>query len=324
VSGTAGAEVRGRPRVVALVGPTASGKTELALELAPRLDAEVVSVDSRQVYRRLDVGTAKPDRAARAAVRHHLLDVVEPDERFDAARYATLAREAIAGVLARGRSVLLCGGSGLYLRALTEGLCPAPPANAAVRAELARELAVRGIAALREELEGHDPRAAARIAGRDAVRLCRALEVVRLTGRPLSAWQEEHGFADRPYALLTFVLAPPAPELEARIARRSAAMWQQGLVEETRAVLAAGFDPALRPLQAIGYREAQAFLRGELSRERAIEAMRLATRQYAKRQRTWFRALAGAVALDGGEPLAAIVDRARCFLRAAPDAAHVS
>lgn len=313
-----------RPRLVALVGPTAGGKTELALALAGALDAEVLSVDSRQVYRRLDVGTAKPDHAARAAVPHHLLDVVEPDQPYDAARFARDARLAVADVLARGRQVLLVGGSGLYLRALTDGLCSAPPADAAVRAALADELAVRGVAALHEELRVHDPEAAARIAPRDAVRIGRALEVLRLTGRPLSAWQRSHGFGDRPYDVLVQVLCPPSDELELRIARRCVAMWEGGLLEETEAVLAAGFSPALRPLQAIGYREAQAYLGGTLDREQAIERMRIATRQYAKRQRTWFRALAGTTWLDGREPVATIVRRSDAFLRRGPDAAHLS
>ncbi|HEY8517872.1 MAG TPA: tRNA (adenosine(37)-N6)-dimethylallyltransferase MiaA [Candidatus Binatia bacterium] len=313
-----------RPRVVALVGPTAGGKTDLALALAPALDAEIVSVDSRQIYRRLDIGTAKPDRAARAAVPHHLLDVVEPDEAFDAARFAALGREVVADILARGRNVLLCGGSGLYLRALTEGLCPAPPADPEVRAELAREVAERGAPALHAELARVDARAAARISPNDAVRITRALEVVRLTGRPLSEWQERHAFADRPYELLTLVLSPPTDELEARIARRAAAMWDAGLVEETRTVLDAGFDGALRPLQAIGYREAQLFLRGELDRDAAIDRMRLATRQYAKRQRTWFRALADAVWLDGHEPIAAVRERAARFLSGDLGATDVS
>jgi tRNA dimethylallyltransferase len=313
-----------RPRLVALVGPTAGGKTDLALALAPALDAEIVSVDSRQVYRRLDVGTAKPDAAARAAVHHHLLDVVDPDERYDAASFARDARAAVHDVLRRGKSVLLVGGSGLYLRALTEGLCPAPPADPAVRATLAGELAVRGVAALHAELAQHDPEAAARIAPRDAVRIVRALEVQRLTGRPLSDWQRAHAFADRPYDLLTFVLCPSPQELERRIAERCAAMWAGGLVAETESVLAAGFSGELRPLQAIGYREAQAYLRGELDRAGALERMRLATRQYAKRQRTWFRALDRATWLDGGEPRDVVLARSRDFLQRGADAAHVS
>lgn len=311
-------------RLVALVGPTAGGKTDLGVALAQRIDAEIVSVDSRQVYRRLDIGTAKPDAAARAAVAHHLLDVVEPDEPFDAARFATLGREVVGEILARGRNVLLVGGSGLYLRALTEGLCPAPPADPAIRAELARELAVHGVAALHAELVRHDPEAAARIAPRDAVRIGRALEVVRITGRPLSAWQQEHRFGDRPWDVLVLVLCPPPADLETRIARRARQMWDAGLVAETEAVLAAGFAPELKPLQAIGYREAQEHLRGALDREQAIERMRVATRQYAKRQRTWFRALPGAQWLDGHEPHDDVLRRIAGHLDRGSHAAHVS
>lgn len=317
-------EQHARPRLAALVGPTASGKTDLGVALATRLDAEIVSVDSRQVYRRLDIGTAKPDAAARAAVPHHLLDVVEPDEHFDAARFATLGREVVHDVLARGRNVLLVGGSGLYLRALTEGLCPAPPADAAVRAELARELAVHGPAALHAELARLDRDAAARIAPRDAVRISRALEVLRITGRPLSAWQAEHAFTDRPWDVLVLVLCPPAEVLEARIARRARQMWDAGLVAETEAVLAAGFAPDLKPLQAIGYREAQEHLCGAIGREQAIERMRVATRQYAKRQRTWFRALPDAVWLDGRETEDEVLARIGNFIDRGTHAAHVS
>jgi tRNA dimethylallyltransferase len=313
-----------RARLVAVVGPTAGGKTDLGVALATRLNAEIVSVDSRQVYRRLDVGTAKPDAAARAAVPHHLLDVVEPDEPFDAARFAMLGRDAVRDVLSHGRNVLLVGGSGLYLRALTEGLCPAPPADPAVRAELARELAVHGSATLHAELARHDADAAARIAPRDAVRIARALEVLRITGRPLSVWQEEHAFADRPWDVLVLVLCPPADELEARIARRARQMWDAGLVAETEAVLAAGFAPDLKPLQAIGYREAQEHLRGALDREQAIERMRIATRQYAKRQRTWFRALPDATWLDGRETHDDVLRRIEPFIDRGAHAAHVS
>lgn len=313
-----------RPRLVALVGPTASGKTDLGVALATRIDAEIVSVDSRQVYRRLDIGTAKPDTAARAAVPHHLLDVVEPDQHFDAARFAELGRATVSDVLARGRNVLLVGGSGLYLRALTEGLCPAPPADPGIRAELARELAVHGPAALHAELARHDEDAASRIAPRDAVRISRALEVLRITGRPLSDWQAEHAFADRPWDVLVLVLCPPAQDLEERIARRAHQMWDDGLVAETEAVLAAGFAPDLKPLQAIGYREALEHLRGALDREQAIERMRVATRQYAKRQRTWFRALPDAAWLDGREALGDVLARIGNFIDRGAHAAHVS
>jgi tRNA dimethylallyltransferase len=299
-----------RPRLVAVVGPTAAGKTELAAWLATHLDAEVVSVDSRQVFRRLDVGTAKPDAELRARVPHHLLDVVEPDERMDAARYARLGREVIGDITRRGRRVVLCGGSGLYLRALTEGLFEAPAGNAEIRRELDAALARDGAPALHAELAVLDPRAAARIAPRDAVRIRRALEVCRATGRTISDWQERHAFADRPYDLQCWVLSPKVDELDRRIAERATSMWRDGLVAETEAVLAAGFAATLPPLQAIGYREAQAHLRGDLSREQAIAGIALATRQYAKRQRTWFRRL------EEARPIADAGDREKMLAEA--------
>jgi tRNA dimethylallyltransferase len=313
-----------RLRIIALVGPTAAGKTDTAVALALGIGAEIVSVDSRQVYRRLDVGSAKPDAAARRAVPHHLLDVVEADECYDAARYAADARRAVAAIAARGRPVVLCGGSGLYLRALCEGLCPAPPADPEIRAALHAAIAERGTEALHDELRTADPGAAARIAPRDVPRIVRALEVVRASGRPLSDWQREHRFADRPYDVSTLVLSPPAADLERRIEARTRAMWAGGLVEETEAILAAGFDPELPALRSIGYGEAQLYLQGALDRDAAIAATVLATRRYAKRQRTWFRGLADAVWLDGGESAAALCARASAFLSGDPDAAHVS
>src|SRR5262249_10837217 len=179
--------------IIALVGPTGTGKTDLSLELARRLDAEIVNCDSRQVYRYLDIGTAKPSAAERSAVPHHLFDVVDPDQPFDCARYRAQARETIADIRARGKRVVLAGGSGLYLKALRFGLAPAPPRDAALRARLAaQEDAEPG--SLHAQLAAVDPAAAARLHRHDRVRLIRALEVRELTGRPLSAWQAEHAF----------------------------------------------------------------------------------------------------------------------------------
>ena len=310
-----------RPRLLALVGPTASGKTELAIELAQELGAEIVSVDSRQVYRRLDVGTAKPDAAARRAVKHHLLDLVEPDQPLDAAAFARLGRVAIDAILAHGRRVLLCGGSGLYLRALTEGLCAAPAASQALRAELRAERAVGGLDALYRELRDVDPLVAARVSPRDEPRIFRALEVYRATGRPLSSWQTDAA-REAPYELETFVLSPPPAQLDERIAARAAAMWRGGLLAETEAVLRAGFRPDLAPLQAIGYREAQLFLRGEMAADEAVRAMALATRQYAKRQRTWFRRSI-ATWYESAAQKPALLHRAEEFLAREGDSPHL-
>jgi tRNA dimethylallyltransferase len=287
-----------RPRLLALVGPTAAGKTTLAIGLAESIGAEVVSIDSRQVFRGLDVGTAKPTREERARVPHHLLDVVDPAGLWDAARHAEAAARAIGDVERRGRVALLCGGSGLYLRALADGLCPAPPRDPALRDRLLEEIAEGGADRLRRELEAGDPDAAGRIAPRDFARLVRAIEVLRLTGRAISAWQAEHRAAERPFDVAVFVLSPPVEELDRRIACRTAEMFASGLLEETRAALDAGAPADSAALRSIGYREAQLVLAGTLGLPEAVAAATLATRRYAKRQRTWFRGLPGARWLD--------------------------
>lgn len=306
-----------RPRLLALVGPTAAGKTALALGVAEEFPVEIVSIDSRQVFRGLDVGTAKPTREERARVPHHLLDVVGPGEHWDAAMHAEAGRRAIDAILARRRSVLLCGGSGLYLRALGEGLCTAPPADPALRGALLRVIDDGGAGKLRAELEAGDPEAALRIAPRDHARLVRAVEVLRLTGRPLSAWQAEHRASEPPFDLDVLVLSPPPEDLERRIAARTAAMFAGGLLDETRAALDAGVSPASAALRSIGYREAQLVLAGRLGLDEAVAATTLATRRYAKRQRTWFRGLADARWLDPADPAADLRHRAAATLGAA-------
>ncbi len=279
----------GRQRIVCLVGPTASGKSRLAIELAVRRGAEVVSVDSRQVYRHLDVGTAKPTPAERALVPHHCLDLVEPEATFDAGQFRAAAGAALAAVHGRGRVALVVGGTGLYLRVLLRGLCPAPPCVPALRNVLGRLLAVRGAPALHATLAGVDPPLAARVDRHDAVRIVRALEVSLASGRRLSDWQAEHGFAEAPYDALMIGIARPVEELDRRIAGRCAAMLAGGLLEEVRALLARGVPADAPGLRTLGYQEALACLAGRLDVDEARAAMTLATRRFAKRQRTWFR-----------------------------------
>lgn len=279
----------GTADILALVGPTGSGKTEVALALAARWEAEIVNCDSRQVYRGLDIGSAKPSAAARAALPHHLFDVVDPDQPFDAARYAALAEAALAGIAARGRRALVVGGTGLYLRALRTGLFTGPPADAALRARLAAlEAATPG--ALHARLAAVDPPSAARLHARDQVRLVRALEVYELSGRPLSVWHAEHraGRVARPMRVVG--LAVPRATLAARLAARCQAMLDAGLLDEIRALQARGYGPELPAMRSIGYREMTAHLRGEMDLPAALGAMQRATRQLAKRQMTWFRA----------------------------------
>ena len=258
----------------------------LSLALAQRLDAEIVS-DSRQVFRFLDIGTAKPTVAERAVVPHHLFDVVDPDEPFDCARYRDLARAVIADIRARGRRVVLVGGSGLYLKVLRYGLAPAPPRDARLRAQLAAlEDAEPG--ALHARLTAVDAVAGARLHPHDRVRLIRALEVRELTGRPLSAWQAEHGF--RSAELDCRMIGLEMPRRATRGSTRCRTMLDHGLLDEVRGLWARGYVPRLAPLQSTGYREAGAHLRGECDLDAALAAMQRTTRRFAKRQRTWFRA----------------------------------
>jgi tRNA dimethylallyltransferase len=275
------------PPLVAIVGPTGAGKTAVAVRLAARLPVEVVSADSRQVYRGMDVGTAKPTPEERAAVPHHLLDVVGPDERYHAARFAREARAAIGTILGRGRLPLLVGGTGLYVRALLRGLRPAPPADPAIRGELEEAARREGVAALHARLRAVDPAAAERIHPSDPVRIIRALEVHRLTGRPPGAsthWEESRP----PWRALLVGLTRPRGALFALLDRRVERMVAAGLEGEARALLAAGCAATLPAMQGIGYRHFVRVIEGRWSREEAVRQMKRDTRRYARRQWTWF------------------------------------
>src|SRR6266404_4167850 len=272
-------------RLVCIIGPTASGKSALALDLAESLGAEIVSADSRQIYRDLDVGTAKPTAAERARVRHHCLHPVVPDAAFDTARFRDAAHAAIADIARRGRVALVVGGTGLYVRALLRGLCPAPPRAPALRAALAAE----DTHALHRRLGVLDPAAAARIAPTDARRIVRALEVALVSGVPLSRWQAKHRFAEPAYDALVIGLARPTAELDARIAARTRAMLEGGFLDEVRALRRRGLGAEAPGLSAVGYRELLACVEGRTDLATALAAVVRATRQFAKRQRTWFR-----------------------------------
>lgn len=287
-----------RPLAIALMGPTASGKTALALDWAQRFGGEIVSVDSALVYRGLDIGAAKPTADERAAVPHHLIDVRDPWQRYSAADFANDARVAVETIVARGRLPILAGGTGLYFRALLQGLSPMPEADPAMRAQLEAEAGERGWAAMHAELAQVDAIAAARIHATDPQRIQRALEVYRLSGRPISEWQRESAAASQkfPCRVLKIAVSPEdRAVLHARIERRFDAMLAAGFLDEMHALRAlpelrahpAPLDfPALR---AVGYRQAWEHLDGTLSatefRDRAI----FATRQLGKRQLTWLR-----------------------------------
>jgi len=274
-------------RILVIAGPTASGKTALAVALARRLGGEIVNADSQQVVRGLDVGTAKPTAEERAAVPHHLLDLVEPGEGMDAARFVALADAAIAEIAARGRLPVVAGGTGLYLRALLHGVVAAPGRDPALRARLEDEAARLGRPALHERLRAIDPSAAARIRENDLVRVVRALEIAA-GGRLPSQLHADHAFREDRYDALLLALDPPRPELHARIDARVGEMFGAGLLDEARALLRrmSGALPARLP---IGYAEAAACVRGEISEEEAVRRVQVAHRRYARRQIMWLR-----------------------------------
>ena len=280
-----------RPLAIALMGPTASGKTALALDWAQRLDTEVISVDSALVYRGLDIGAAKPDPATLARIPHRLVDVRDPHQTYSAADFASDALAAMQALAARGKVPLLAGGTMLYFHALLHGLSPMPAAEPALRAQLQSELDARGAAALHAELSHHDPVAAARIHVNDPQRLLRALEVFRLSGRPISDWQRAARAQPFPFRVLRLVLAPAdRAVLHERIERRFDAMLAAGLLDEVRRLRA---DPRLHPdlpsMRAVGYRQAWRFLDDSTTATGFRDEAIAATRQLAKRQLTWLR-----------------------------------
>lgn len=293
--------------IVAVVGPTATGKSRLALALAERLGGEIVNADALQVYRGFDIGTAKPGPDERARVPHHLLDILEPEERYSAGEFRRRALVAIGEIRGRGRLPLLVGGSGLYLRALLDGISPIPPVPETVRRRLARAAgAPGGLAALRQGLEAVDPEIARRLPPGDRQRLLRALEVHEATGRPISAWQRERPFGQRALPALRLGLTLPRPLLYDAIARRLRDMVAAGWVAEVRALLDAGIPPQAPAFQALGYRQLVRHILGDQTLDQAMASTLVATRRFAKRQSTWFRKEAGVRWLDATDPDAAL------------------
>ena len=276
-----------RPRVVVLVGPTAVGKSALGLELALRLGGEIVSADSRQIYRYMDIGTAKPTLEEQALVRHHLIDVVNPDQVYTVATFQKEAAVAIEDIWRRGKLPLLVGGTGLYVRAVVEGLViPRVPPNPALRRQLEERAEREGKLALWSELERVDPEAASRIDPRNARRVVRALEVFLQTGQPISALQRA---LPPPYEFLTIGLTADRAKLYERIDRRVDAQIRDGLLEETRRLVDMGYDYGLPSMSGLGYRQVGMYLRGEVTLPEAIEILKTATHRFARQQYTWFR-----------------------------------
>jgi tRNA dimethylallyltransferase len=312
-----GTGAAGRPPVIFLMGPTASGKTDIALRLCEVFPFEIVSVDSAVVYRGLDIGTAKPGPEERARVRHHLIDLLDPREPYSAGRFREDAIAAMAEIRARDRVPLLAGGTMLYFRALAEGIGPMPPADPDVRAALDREAAERGLEALHAELRALDPEAAGRIHPNDPQRIQRALEVHRITGRPISAFQGERTAEPLGDRILQLAVAPTDRErLHARIAERFDAMLAAGLVDEVAGLRErSDLHPDLPSMRAVGYRQTWQYLDGELDARGLRERGIIATRQLAKRQLTWLRGMPDVEWFDSeADPFPAIRERVARFL----------
>jgi tRNA dimethylallyltransferase len=278
-----------RTKITVILGPTSSGKSELAVRLAELCGGEIVNADSMQVYRGMDIGTAKPSREQRQRVPHHLLDIVDPDADFSASDFRREAARAISVIREKGKHVFVVGGTGLYIKALLKGLVDSPRGEESIRREL-RETAMEcgGVELLRRLAE-IDPVTAARLHPNDQVRIIRALEVFRQTGRPISSFRSEHDFAGDFYDALKIGITVERSELYRRIEERVERMIAEGFLAEVRQLLDRGFNPGLKPFRAIGYKELCGYLAGNYPFEEALRLIKRDTRRYAKRQITWFR-----------------------------------
>ena len=274
--------------LLVISGPTASGKTAWALRLAERYPLEIISADSRQVYRQMDIGTAKASAAEQAQIPHHMIDLIDPDQEFSVAEFVDRARPLIEAIHRSGKVCCVVGGTGLYIRALLGGLAPLPAADESLRDELHQREKLSGAGTLHADLQRVDPLAAAALHPNNLIRVVRALEVYHLSGRRMSELQAEHQFADQPYRVMHLAPQLEREELYRRIDARAGQMVAAGLIAETEALIE-GYSTDLKALQTLGYREVLGYLSGELNYAQLLEKIAQHTRQYAKRQLTWFR-----------------------------------
>lgn len=299
-----------RPLVV-LLGPTAVGKSRIAIQVAKHLDTDVLAADSRQVYRGMDIGTDKPTVEERQGVPHWLIDLVDPCETFNAGWYRRVALREIERLYNAGRLPLVVGGTGLYIRTLVKGLCPAPQADPHVRADLKKLRDERGRDGLYAELMRIDPETAARLHPNDESKVMRALEVYRLSGRPLSTVQAEHGFQEAPFSALLIGLGRRKETLHRRIEERIDWQLTHGMVEETRSLLGQGYGRELGSMKGLGYRQVGAYLAKECDYAEMVRRFKRDTRRFAKRQMTWFRGEAGVawLSIEDNEPYERTAER---------------
>ncbi len=278
-----------KPKIIIILGPTGVGKSEVAIEVALEVGGEIINADSQQVYRTMDIGTGKPAPEQRQKVRHYLIDIVDPDEEFNAALFRQRALKSIEEICSRGRNVILCGGTGLYIRALTHGLFIGPSKDPGIRNRIGQEVKEKGLGSLYQRLQEADPDAASSIHPNDRQRIIRALEVFAVTGKGMSQWQREHGFKENPFESLKIGLNREREELYDLINRRCEEMVSHGLADEVRGLVDRGYSLDLKPLQSVGYRHIGLYLSGAVSLEDALSLMKRDTRHLAKRQLTWFR-----------------------------------
>ena len=279
-----------KPKIIVISGPTGIGKTHVAIHLAIKFHGEIISADSMQVYRYMNIGTAKPTAEERKQVPHHMIDIVDPDESFDAIRFSEQARRKVVELHSRGKVPFVVGGTGLYIKALIHGVFKSPPVRPSIRLRLRREADAQGPDFLHRRLKEYDPDTAARLHPNDTYRIIRALETLEATGKPISEHQRGHDFFENPFNVLKIGLTTDRQTLYDRIDCRVDAMINAGLEDEVSNLLGRGYHPDLKSMQSIGYRHLVAYLQGRLSWSECVRTLKRDTRRYAKRQLTWFGA----------------------------------
>jgi len=279
-----------KPKVIVICGPTGIGKTTVGIQLAEKLGGEIISADSMQIYRYMDIGTAKPTADEQNRLLHHMIDIVDPAEDFDAVRFAQMARKKVMQLHQKGVLPVIVGGTGLYIKALLQGLFQSNPVDSQIRERLMQEAAEDGSSSLHDRLKQVDPDTAERLHPNDAYRIVRALETIESTGRPISEHHQDHGFADEPFDALKVGLQMDRQKLYDRIDQRVDLMIDAGLPEEVKKLLGMGYTADLKAMQSIGYRHMAAFIEGSLPWDECVRTLKRDTRRFAKRQFTWFGA----------------------------------
>lgn len=311
-----------RPQLVILLGPTGAGKSGLAIELAEEFGGEIISADSMQVYRYMDIGTAKPTADEQKRVRHHLIDLVTPDQPFHAALYRILGRKTIDQLSQNRKAIWVVGGTGLYLKTLTQGLFTSPRIDSAIRERLKRDAEEKGGDLMYQRLEQVDPETASSLHPHDLFRIVRALEVFESTGVPISFFRERHRFSEKPYRTLKIGLEMDREKLYHQIEQRVDRMIESGFLEEVKGLIEMGYGPELKPMKSLGYKQMVQFLSDEIGWAEAVRQMKRDTRHYAKRQWTWFRADPEVQWRDASVHRKKIFEEVKSFLTGGGDVRH--